>query len=166
MLLFIGRGGGAISRESIPLLMINSHPSVTPCTSGPPALICYSCQPTLLFFFFFFQSVHLTSSMIQRVRFFKKHILLIMILQCSHFPSFIPLHPMHPLPYAFPLLSSCPWTKFLGFYISYTILTLPLSIFHLSSMLLILYTFPLSPPPAPLLITLHVISISVVLFLL
>ena len=36
--------------------------------------------------------------------------------------------------------------KFFGFYISYTILTLPLSIFHLSSMLLILCTFPrLSP---------------------
>ena len=32
--------------------------------------------------------------------------------------------------------------KFFGFYISYTILTLPLSIFHLSSMLLILCTFP------------------------
>ena len=36
--------------------------------------------------------------------------------------------------------------KFFGFYISYTIFTLPLSIFHLSSMLLILCTFsPLSP---------------------
>ena len=32
--------------------------------------------------------------------------------------------------------------KFFGFYISYTILTLPLSIFHLSSMLLILCTLP------------------------
>ena len=32
--------------------------------------------------------------------------------------------------------------KFFGFYISYIILTLPLSIFHLSSMLLILCTFP------------------------
>ena len=56
--------------------------------------------------------------------------------------------------------------KFFGFYISYTILTLPLSIFHLSSMLLILCTFlPSLPPPNPLLITLHVISICVVLFL-
>ena len=54
--------------------------------------------------------------------------------------------------------------KFFGFYISYTILTLPLSIFHLSSMLLILCTFP-PPPPTPLLTTLHVISIFVVLFL-
>ena len=32
--------------------------------------------------------------------------------------------------------------KYFGFYISYTILTLPLSIFHLSFMLLILCTFP------------------------
>ena len=52
--------------------------------------------------------------------------------------------------------------KFFGFYISYTILTLLLSIFYLPFMLLILCTFP---PPTPLLITLHVISISVVLFL-
>ena len=44
--------------------------------------------------------------------------------------------------------------KFFGFYISYTIFTLPLSIFHLSSMLLILCTFPPSPPPTPLLTTL------------
>ena len=34
--------------------------------------------------------------------------------------------------------------KFFGFYISYTILTLPLSIFHLSFMLFILCTFPVS----------------------
>ena len=53
--------------------------------------------------------------------------------------------------------------EFFGFYISYTILTFPLSIFYLPFMLLILCTFPHSPPP--LLITLHVISISVILFL-
>ena len=51
-----------------------------------------------------------------------------------------------------------------GFYISYTILTLPLSIFYLQFILLILCTFP-PPPPTRLLITLHVISISVILFL-
>ena len=55
--------------------------------------------------------------------------------------------------------------KIFGFYISYTILTLPLSIFYLPFMLLILCTFPPSPLPTPLLITLHVNSISVVLFL-
>ena len=43
--------------------------------------------------------------------------------------------------------------KFFGFYISYTILTLPLSIFHLSSMLFILCTFPPSPLPSPLLVS-------------
>ena len=56
--------------------------------------------------------------------------------------------------------------KFLGFYISYTILNLPLSIFYLPFMLLIPCTFfSLYPPPNPLLITLHVISISVILIL-
>ena len=40
--------------------------------------------------------------------------------------------------------------KFFGFYISYTIFTLPLSIFHLSSMLLIhRLTFLNTPPPLP-----------------
>ena len=55
--------------------------------------------------------------------------------------------------------------KFLGFSISYTILTFPLSIFYLPIMILILCTFsPILPPISPL-ITLHVISISVILFL-
>ena len=41
--------------------------------------------------------------------------------------------------------------KFFGFYISYTILTLPLSIFYLPFMLLILCTFPpLSPSQSPI----------------
>ena len=52
--------------------------------------------------------------------------------------------------------------KFFGFYISYTILTLPLSIFYLPFMLLIPCTFSPSLPLTPLLITLHVISISVI----
>ena len=56
--------------------------------------------------------------------------------------------------------------KFFDFSISYTILNLHLSNFYLPFMLLIPCTFfPLSPPPTPLLITLHVISISVTLFL-
>ena len=41
-----------------------------------------------------------------------------------------------------------------------------LSIFYLPFMLLILCTFPPLSPPTPLLITLHVVSVSVVLFLL
>ena len=98
---------------------------------------------------------------------FLKIYLLIMLLQLSHFP---------PSLHSFPPTSSLPHSplqfmsmghtyKFFGFYISYTILTLPLSIFHLSSMLLILCPFPPSPPPTPLLTTLHEISISMVLFL-
>ena len=57
--------------------------------------------------------------------------------------------------------------KFFGFYISYTILNLPLSIFYLPSIYatFYLYLFPLSPPAISPLITLHVISISVFLFM-
>ena len=55
--------------------------------------------------------------------------------------------------------------KFFGFYISYTILILPLYIFHLLFMLLILCPFPPSLPLLLPLITLHVSSISVVPFL-
>ena len=74
-----------------------------------------------------------------------------MLLQLSHsLPT--PLHPAHPPPSHIPplLFMSIGHTyKFFGFYISYTIFTLPLSIFHLSSMLLILYTFPHLPLPLP-----------------
>ena len=47
-------------------------------------------------------------------------------------------------------MSMCHTYKFFGFYISYTILTLPLSIFHLSFMLFILCIFyPSLPLPLP-----------------
>ena len=76
-----------------------------------------------------------------------------MLLQLSHSPSFTPLRSAHPLPPTFLPFSSCPWVityKFFGFYISYIILTLPLSIFYLPFMLLILCTFPPSfPLPLP-----------------
>ena len=55
--------------------------------------------------------------------------------------------------------------NFFGFYISYTILNFTLSIFYLPFMLLILCTFSSSLPLTPPLITLHVISVSVILFL-
>ena len=101
--------------------------------------------------------------------FLKKYFVLIMLLQLSHFSPFIPLCPAHPPPTCIPplqFMSMGHTYKLFGFYISYTILTLPLSIFYLPFMLLTLCTFsPLSPPPTPLLITLNVISISVVLFL-
>ena len=80
--------------------------------------------------------------------FLKKHILFIMLLQLSHFPPFIPLHPAHSLPPSFPPFRSCPWViyTFFGFYMSYTILTLPLSIFYLPFKLLILCTLSPSFP--------------------
>ena len=40
---------------------------------------------------------------------FFKYILLIRLLQLSHFPLFIPLHPSHPLLPTFPPFSSCLW---------------------------------------------------------
>ena len=55
--------------------------------------------------------------------------------------------------------------KFFGFYISYTILNLPPSIFYLPFMLLIPCTFSSIHPSHSPMITLHVISISVILFL-
>ena len=80
--------------------------------------------------------------------------LLIVLLQLSQFP---PPHstPSCPSPpsYIPPLqfMSMGHTYKFFGFYISYTIFTLPLSIFHLSSMLLILCKFlPLSPSHSPI----------------
>ena len=88
-----------------------------------------------------------------------------MLLQLSHFLlPFITLHPallshQHLPP---PQLMSMVCTyKFFGFSISYTILKLSLSILYLPIMLLIPYTH--SSPS--LLITLHVISTSVILFL-
>ena len=38
-----------------------------------------------------------------------KNILLIMLLQLSHFPRLTPLHPAYSLPPTLPLYSSCPW---------------------------------------------------------
>ena len=55
--------------------------------------------------------------------------------------------------------------KFFEFSVSYTILNLPLSILYLPLTLLIPCTFPPFYPSTSPLITLHVISISVTLFL-
>ena len=100
--------------------------------------------------------------------YFKKYILLIMLLQLSHFPPFTPLHPAHPLPPTFPTYSSCPWVIHINSLAStFPMLFLPspclLSTYHYGTYSL--YLFPLSPPPTLLLITLHVISISVIVFL-
>ena len=99
--------------------------------------------------------------------FFFKYILLITLLQLSHFPLYSPPPCTPPSTYIPPLqfMSMGLTYKFFGFYISYTIFNLPLPIFYLPFMLLILCTFSPSLPPTPPLITLHVISISVILFL-
>ena len=98
--------------------------------------------------------------------------LFILIYFIDYAITVVPFLPLHSIPSCTPPSSHIPllWFmsmghtyRFFGFYISYTILTLPLSIFDLPFMLLIPCTFPLSPPPTPLLITLHVISISVIL---
>ena len=97
-----------------------------------------------------------------------KYILLIILLQFSHFSPFIPLCPAHPLLPALPPLSSCPWV----IYISSLASTFPIlflsspclfSTYHLFYLFSV--PFPHSPSsPCPL-VTLHVISISVILFL-
>ena len=76
-----------------------------------------------------------------------------MLLQLSHFSPFIPLCPAtlsHLYPPPPPYFMSMGHTyKFVGFYISYTILTLHLSILYLPFMFLIPCTFSLIPWPCP-----------------
>ena len=91
-----------------------------------------------------------------------------MLLQLSHLPPFTPLHPAHCLPPTFPPYSSCPWIIHISSLAStFPILFLPPPVYFLPTIYATysLYLFPLSPPPTPLLTTLHVISISVILFL-
>ena len=99
--------------------------------------------------------------------FLKNTYLLIMLLQLSHFPP-TPLHPAHPsLPHS-PPYSSCPWVILISSLAStFPTLFLPSTCLFSTYHLCYLFSlpFPLSPPPNLLLITLHVISISMVLFL-
>ena len=98
---------------------------------------------------------------------FLKYILLIMLLQLSHClpPSFIPLCPAHPLPPVFPSLP-CAWVVHISSlaspfpirYLAYPVYFLP-TIYATYY----LYLFPFFPPCH--LMTLHVVSISVILFL-
>ena len=91
-----------------------------------------------------------------------------MLFQLSHFPPFIPLHVAHPLPPAFLPYSSCPWVIHISSLAStFPILFLPSPVYFLPTIYATysLYLSPLSSPPTSLLVTLHVISISVVLFL-
>ena len=98
-----------------------------------------------------------------------KYILLIMLLQFSHFfLPFIPSPPCNPLPsHILPpefMSMGCTYT-FFGFSISYAILNLPCLFYAYQ----LCFLFPVSSPlffpsPSPLK-TLHVIFISLVLFL-
>ena len=97
----------------------------------------FSYLSIYLFFFYF--------------SFLKIYILLIMLLQLSHFlnlyspPPGIPPPIIIPSPY---FMSMGHTYKFFGFYISHTILNLPLSIFYLPFMILIPCTFsPILSPP-------------------
>ena len=75
---------------------------------------------------------------------------------CTLPPSHIPPLQFMPMGHTY---------KFFGFYISYTILTLPCLFSTYYLCFLFSVPFPPLSPPTPLLITPHVISISVILFL-
>ena len=138
------------------------QPSLSSCpwvmhvsSSASPFPIQFLTSPCL---FYIYQSALL----------FFKCILLIMLSQLSHFPPFIPLCPAHPLPPIFPAFSSCPWVILISSLApTFPTLFLPspclFSTYHLCYLFSV--PFPASPPPTPVLTTLHVISISMVLFL-
>ena len=92
-----------------------------------------------------------------------------MLLQLSHFtPLFNPLCLAHPIPPSSSPFSSCPQVIHISSLTStFPTLFLPspclFSTYHLCYLFSV--RFPLSHPPTPLLTTLHVISISMVLFL-
>ena len=79
-----------------------------------------------------------------------------------------PLHSILPPPPKFPPYSSCPWVILINSLAStFPTLFLPSPCLFSTCHLCYLFSvpFPPSPPPTPLLTTLHVISISMVLFL-
>ena len=95
--------------------------------------------------------------------------LLIMLLQLSHFPlpSLHSILPTPSLPHS-PPYSSCPWVILTSSLAStFPILFLPSPCLFSTCHLPYLFSVPFPPlsPSQPLLITLHAISISVVLFL-
>ena len=92
-----------------------------------------------------------------------------MLIQLSHlFLPFIPLRPtLPPHPPAFSHLSSYPWVIYILWLLQFPYYSQPLPVYFVPTIYTSssLYVFPHSPPSLPLLIILHVISISVYLFL-
>ena len=135
--------------------------------SGPPAHSSWlPCSLAVYLWGSYFTSVSLNVLFFLNILF----IMLLCYYAITVVPLPLPLIPLcsaHLLPPTFPPFSSCPWVM----YISSLVSTFP--ILFLTSPYFLptiyatysLYIFPLSPPPTPPLITLHVISISVVLFL-
>ena len=98
---------------------------------------------------------------------FFKHILLIILLQLSHIPPLFPSTLQLPATHILSL-SSCPWVVHISSLAStfpILFLTSPCLFCTSISATYSLYLSSLSPPPTHLLITLHVISSSVILFL-
>ena len=85
---------------------------------------------------------------------FFKNILLIMLLQLSHFRPFTQLHPAHPLPPTFPPYSSCPWVIHISSLAStFPILFLPSPCLFSTYYLCYLFSVPfppLSPSQSPI----------------
>ena len=99
-----------------------------------------------------------------------KYTLLIILLQLSQFFSLCSLSLVPPFPPAIPHLSSCPWVVCISSLASpFPILFLPSPCLFCTYQLCFLIPIPLSPfslsASTPQLITLHVISISMILFL-
>ena len=92
-----------------------------------------------------------------------------MLLQLSHFRPLHSTAPCPPPPSHIPPYSSCPWVILINSLAStFPTLFLPPPPVYFPPIIYAtysLYLSPLSPPPTALLITLHVISISVALFL-
>ena len=92
-----------------------------------------------------------------------------MLLQLSHSPPLYSPLPCTPPPTRVPPFSSCPWVVHISSLASpFPTLFLPSPpVYFLPTIYATysLYLFPLSSPLTPPLITLHVISISVILFL-
>ena len=117
------------------------------------------CIYVFQLFFFFFENIFILHKLKLHIVYFYHLLFFFFDIFVDYAITVVPFPPLHSTPSCTPPPSHIPplyfmsmghTYKFFGFYISYTILTLPLSIFHLSFMLFILCTFPLSLPlPIP-----------------